>query len=517
MFDITFNNGKIIDGKGNKIERKNIAIKDGIIAEISDNELHGKENYDISGLYLCPGFIDVHTHSDIRVLSKPTEKLYQGVTTEVIGNCGFSAFQLPNLDMDLISKFVSPIFLGMVTKENILKIEDYLSYIEGNISNSVSILLGHGNLRFVLGEHQKKELSDSEINKLTSILDEVLSIRGVKGMSLGLEYPPGSFSGIKELISLCKILEKHNSIIAIHLRNYYDQLIPSVEEALSLARQTGVSVQISHLQNCDYEMNPDGIQRALEIIGNANEKEGLNVHCDMYPYLAGSSVLTYFLPDYVLQDGKEHMLKLLQNKVSRQEIIMKMKNWQFINWDKTFINFIPSGDQKVIGKNFSALADKFKKTPEEVLFDTLIKENGEGTFIKFDKSEEDLIETLKSKYSLLVSDSIWSGQKSHPRLYGSFIRFLKRYVIDKNIMSLEEAIAKCTFLSAKKFNLSNVGCIEKGRIADITILDLNSLEDRSTFENPAQKPLGVINVIQGGEFAIKNNIITNTSLGRVVE
>lgn len=255
----------------------------------------------------------------------------------------------------------------------------------------------------------------------------------------------------------------------------------------------------------------------FEIIGDANEKEGLNVHFDMYPYLAGSSVLTYFLPDYVLQDGKEHMLKLLQNEASKEEIIMKMKNWRFVNWDKTFINSIPSGDQKVVGKSFSSLADKFKKTPEEVLFDILIRENGEGTFIKFDKSEKDLIETLKSKYSLLGSDSIWSNQRPHPRLYGSFIRFLKRYVIDKDIMSLEEAIAKCTFLSAKKFNLSNVGCIEKGRIADITVLDLNSLEDRSTFENLAQKPFGVINVIQAGKFAIKNNIVTNTSLGRVIE
>lgn len=516
MFDITFNNGKIIDGKGNKIESKNIAIKDGIIAEISDAILRGKENYDISGFYLCPGFIDIHAHSEIRVLSKSTEKLQQGVTTEVVGNCGFSPFLLPNLNKDLISKFINPL-LGVVDKKYILKIDDYLSYIEGNISNSISILLGHGNLRLVLGEHQKKELLDSEIDKLTSILDEVLSIRGVKGMSLGLEYPPGSFSGTKELISLCKILEKHNSVVTVHLRNYYDQLIQSVEETLLLARQTGVSVQISHLQNCYYEMNPDGIQRALEIIGDANEKEGLNVRFDMYPYLAGSSVLTYFLPDYVLQDGKEHMLKLLQNEASKEKIIMKMKNWRFVNWDKTFINSIPSGDQKVVGKSFSALADKFKKTPEEVLFDTLIKENGEGTFIKFDKSEKDLIETLKSKYSLLGSDSIWSNQRPHPRLYGSFIRFLKRYVIDKDIMSLEEAIAKCTFLSAKKFNLSNVGCIEKGKIADITVLDLNSLEDRSTFENPAQKPFGVINVIQAGKFAIKNNIVTNTSLGRVIE
>ena len=237
MFDITFNNGKIIDGKGNKIESKNIAIKDGIIAEISDAILRGKENYDISGFYLCPGFIDIHAHSEIRVLSKSTEKLQQGVTTEVVGNCGFSPFLLPNLNKDLISKFINPL-LGVVDKKYILKIDDYLSYIEGNISNSISILLGHGNLRLVLGEHQKKELSDSEIDKLISILEEVLSIRGAKGMSLGLEYPPGSFSGTKELISLCKILEKHNSIIAIHLRNYYDQLIHSVEEAVSLARQT---------------------------------------------------------------------------------------------------------------------------------------------------------------------------------------------------------------------------------------------------------------------------------------
>jgi N-acyl-D-aspartate/D-glutamate deacylase len=514
MNDIVFLNGNLVDGKNNPIKKVNIAINDGKISDVSEKPLVGKESCDISGLYFCPGFIDVHTHSDFRIFSKPTEKLYQGVTTEVVGNCGFSAFNLPGIDKKAVSNFVKPL-LGNVTEKKIYSIGEYISRLKGNISNSISILLGHGNLRFVLGNEQKKVLSDFEIKTLQKLLDEVLSIKELKGVSLGLEYPPGSFAGTKELISLCKIIEKHNKLIAIHLRSHYDDFLSSVEEAISLAIKTGVSLQISHLQNCYFEKNPDSIEKALEKIEFANEREKLNVSFDMYPYLAGSSVLTYFLPDDIMQNGKNSMINILKSPNQREAIIKKMNKLRIIDWSKVFVNYVPSGGE-VIGKSLEDLSKIYKQQPEEVLFDILIKEKGEGTFIKYDKSENDLIATFKSKYFLLGSDSIWSAVKAHPRLYGSFIRFLKHYIIDKKMLSLEEAISKCTFFSAKKFNMENIGCIEKGKIADIVVLDINNLRDLSNFDNPSQIPKGVVHVLQSGKFSIKNQVVVNNSLGRVI-
>jgi len=516
MNDIVFLNGNLIDGKDNPIKKTNIAVNDGKISDVSEKTLIGKESYDISGLYICPGFIDVHTHSDFRILSKPTEKLFQGVTTEVVGNCGFSAFDLPGIDKKAVCTFVKPL-LWNVTDKKLFSIEEYISRLKGNISNSISILLGHGNLRFVLGNEQKKVLSDCEIKKLQDVLDEVLSIKELKGLSLGLEYPPGSFAGTKELMSLCKVLEKHNKLIAIHLRSHYDDFLSSVEEAISLARKTGVSLQISHLQNCYFEKNPNSIEKALEKIEFANEGEGLNVSFDMYPYLAGSSVLTYFLPDIIMQKGKDFMINILKDPSQRKDIIKQMKEVRLVDWDKVFVNYVPSEEEEVIGKSFGTLSKIYNQQPEEVLFDLLIRENGEGTFIKYDKSENDLIATFKSKYFLLGSDSIWSAVKAHPRLYGTFIKFLKQYIIDKKVLSLEEAISKCTFLTAKKFNMSNLGSIEKGEIADIVILDLNNIKDFSSFDNPAQTPKGVVHVLQSGKFSIKNQVIVNRSLGRVIE
>ncbi len=516
MYDIVFLNGNLVDGKNNPIKKTNIAINGEKIAEVNQRTLIGKESYDISGLYICPGFIDVHTHSDFRIFSKPTEKLFQGVTTEVIGNCGFSAFDLPGINKKTVCDFAKPLF-GNLTDTGIFSIEEYISRLKGNISNSISILLGHGNLRFVLGNEQKKCLSDCEIQKLQDVLDELLSIKELKGLSLGLEYPPGSFAGTKEIISLCRVLEKHNKLISIHLRSYYDDFFSSVEEAISLARHTGVSLQISHLQNCYFKKNPDSIEKALEKIEYANERESLNVSFDMYPYLAGSSVLTYFLPDSIMQNGKDFMLDILKNPNQREDVIKQMREVRLVDWDKVFVNYVPSEEEEIIGKSFADLSKIYNKQPEEVLFDLLIRENGEGTFIKYDKSENDLIATFKSKYFLLGSDSIWSAVKPHPRLHSAFIKFLKQYVIDKRVLSLEEAISKCTFLSAEKFNMDSLGCIERGKIADLVVLDLNNIKDFSSFDNPDQPPKGVVHVLQSGKFSIKNQLIENKSLGRVIK
>lgn len=475
IYDVVINKGEIFDGVHSSPFKKNIAIQGDTIYRISSKKMYGREEIEADGFIVCPGFIDIHSHADIRIFSSPTEKIMQGVTSEVVGNCGFTPFPVVQGREVEVKEFAKPLLGEALRGWKWRTAGDYFDILKKvGLVNNIATLIGHGNLRVNVGETTQKEVSKAQLDRMCGLLAGSLSYPGVVGLSLGLEYAPGSYAQYEEILRLCEVLEKKNGVLAVHLRNYYNDLKDSVNEVLNLSRSTGVSLQISHLQ----EGNPEyrtAIHEVLELIQDARDREGLDVSIDMYPYLAGSTILTYLLPEWLLEGGKEEMLNRLINKKIRARAKEEMANWRSADWSNIIISYVPSNDESIIGKNVKDISEARKIEPEEAILDIIYEERGEGTLVKFDKNEEDLIKTFVFPYSMIGTDGIWTSGKPHPRLFGTYARFLGEYVRKKKIMDLNTAIKKCTVKTAEKFGFSNIGSIIEGNKADLLIIDYNKI------------------------------------------
>jgi N-acyl-D-amino-acid deacylase len=493
--EFLFRNASIVDGTGREPVRGHLLTRGDRIAAIGSPLVSpAAVVIDCTGLTLAPGFIDSHTHSDLQVIQGRTEKLSQGVTTEVVGNCGFSAYPPARNPRELRS-FANGIFCGD-DQWGWSSTEAYLREIEQSRVANVVSLVGHGSLRIAVAGGKQGELSEAEMSSMESLLAEALDA-GAAGFSTGLMYAPGSSAPQGELQRLCNVAARKGKIYTSHIRSYFEGLVEAVNEQISLARRSGGRLQISHLQAVgarNWHLQPAAIA-AME----AAQGEGVDVEFDCYPYVAGSSVLTQLLPQSALDGGMPALMRRLHTHADRLAIrdeLARIIPWR---WSDIYISSVGSqGNLSAIGKTLEQIAEERGREPVDVTLELLDEENGDANMLCFNQSAENLRASLQHPLATIISDGFYVKGRPHPRLYGTFPLLLGSYSREKGWLTIAEAIHKITAKPAGRYSLKDRGVLAPGYIADIVAFRADVVDSPATYESPEQAPIGIDSVYRNG-------------------
>ena len=497
-WDILIRGGFVIDGSGRPGEIADVALRGGRIAAVGQSLPAGSaRTIDAEGLAVAPGFIDIKTHSDftLPINPKAESKVRQGVTTEIVGHCGFSVAPILPGKRQLVQDYLSASAPWLPFRETTFR-----EYLNGFPQTSVNagMLVGHHTLRLNVMGMEARPPSLAELEQMTALLEEGLAA-GALGLSSGLFTPPSSYADRAEMVALGNVLKRRNAAYFTHLRDESNNVIAAVEEAIDIARTCGVHVEIVHLK-CS---GLDNWSKAAQILAmiDAARQEGLAVDCDAYPYAAGSNPLKNLLPQWVQSDGLEAMLVRLATDETRTRIRTEIEreglnNWGRIpSWDCVQISISPHLPQHA-GETIARLAAGRGQDPVDVVCDYLIEDKGATRVLITSIAEEDIREIVRSP-ALVGSDGncvadygVTSQGMPHPRFYGTFPRIIGHYVHEQHLLPLEPAVHKMTGATAAALRLRDRGLIREGYRADLAIFDPADFKDRATYADPHQYPTG---------------------------
>lgn len=527
MLDLVLKNGRVVDGTGTPWFFGDVGIKDGAIVEIGRVNQKAQAIINIYGQVVSPGFIDGHCHSDLMVLDEPESeiKLQQGVTTEVVGNCGMTPAPFTKQTLDLLRSYVEPV-LGKTEREwSWETVEQYINSLHNaKPSENVATYVGHGTLRIAVMGFENRPASDGELDRMKGLLEEALQA-GAVGLSLGLMYAPGNYTPREELVELGSVLQRFDGLLATHIRGEGDSLIPSIEEVIWIAERCSVPLQISHLKAAG-KSNWGNVTRAMEIVEDARSR-GIDVTCDVYPYTAGSTTLTTLLPPWALEGGVSRALERLKDPSTREKIKEELRRehdgWDNLvastGWESVYVSSLSKGpDATLEGKHLSEISETRGVDPTECMMDLLLEQDGKASIVFFHMAGTDVEQVLRWDRSLIASDSLHDqAEKPHPRLYGTFPRVLGRYVREKKLLTLEEAIRKMTSFPARRFKLGKRGLVAPGYAADLVVFDPGAISDEATYDDPKRSPEGISCVLVNSEMAVESGVHRGARAGRAIE
>jgi N-acyl-D-amino-acid deacylase len=524
--DILIRNGLLFDGDGSPGVPADLAIASGRIADIAPKlAVEAGRTIDATGLAVTPGFIDVKTHSDftLPINPKAESKVRQGVTTEIIGHCGFSVAPALPGKVELLRDYLSPSAPWLPFRE--MTFPDYLDTFPATAVNA-GMLVGHNTLRLMAMGMAARPPSAAELAQMIALLEEALDA-GALGLSSGLFTAPGSYAAPEEMIALCNVVKRHNGLYFTHIRDESNKVLEAVEEAIHIAEACGVHVEIVHFK-CSGVDNWGKAKRGLDMIAAARER-GLDVDCDSYPYTAGSNPLKNLLPQWVQAGGVAAMIERLAFAGTRERIRADiardgLNNWgRLPSWDCVQISVSPHLPH-FAGRTIASLADEREEDPIDTLCDYLAADKGATRVLVTSISEEDVREIVRSPLALVGSDGncvadygTVSQGMPHPRFYGTFPRILGHYVNELGLLPIERAIHKMTGATARALKLKDRGMLKHDYCADVAIFDPADFRDRATYANPHQYPSGTrTTVIVNGQIVVENAAHTNALPGRVL-
>jgi len=495
LAEYVLTHASVIDGTGKPPFPAAVHVRGDRIVQVGNVATPpGAEVIDCSGLTIAPGFIDSHTHSDLQVIEVRREKLRQGVTTEVVGNCGFSAYP-PAPNAAELRAFANGIFCGG-DHWGWPSTQAYLDEIARSRTAHVVSLVGHGTLRIAVVGNRQGPLNSSEITRMEALLAEALDA-GAAGLSTGLMYAPGGSAPMDEIERLCRVVSGRAKIYSSHIRSYSSGLVAAVEEQIELARRTGCRLQISHLQAVGAK-NRSLHLRAIQVIEKAHAAD-VDVEFDCYPYVAGSTVLTQVLPQSALDGGLQALMFRLRNPQQRAEIARETDASIPWNWEDIFISALESKqNQAEIGRNLAELAKERGCKPVDAMLDLLLEENGSVNMLSFNQSEDNLRRSLTHPLATVISDGFYVKGRPHPRLYGTFPFLLGTVCRQRQWLSLPEAVHKITMRPAARYGVRDRGVLKAGAFADITVFDPDQIDSPATYERPELAPVGVCEVFLKG-------------------
>jgi N-acyl-D-amino-acid deacylase len=526
MYDLVLTGGTIVDGTRAKAYVADVCIKDGKIAEITEKFAgESKEVVDISGKTISPGFINIHSHSDACPLVdyEPESKLYQGVTTEITGNCGISILpSTPESNASISEYFFSQLELpvGDLSIEGMHTLEDYAKRVNAKgTSINYGQLVGHGTLRGAVMGFVNRDPDENEMEQLKAALERELK-NGAFGMSLGLIYPPSAFCQTEELVELAKVLKKYDALLTVHMRNEGPRIFQAVDEMIDITRRSGVHLQISHLKL----MGKPQWGRAQELLDKieAARQEGMTITCDQYPYTATSTSMTALMPHWAHDGGLPALLarvkepseelkaaaaQEMDNRGGPAAVLVASTHGYHPEWE---------------GKTVAELSEIMGMAPVDVVMTVLAECKTSVACIYFSINEDDMMLIMKDMRICIGSDGYgFSYDRSitntnpHPRSFGTFPGFL-RIVRESGLMPLEDAVYKLTGLPASFLGMKDRGTLEVGKVADLTVFDSENVRDTSTFLDSVRKPEGIFHVLVAGQFAMRDGEATGVKKGTVL-
>jgi len=519
--DLILKKGTIIDGTGRPGFEGDVAIRrNWILAVDAPGSLEGApDELDCEGLVIAPGFIDTHSHSDLRVLTEPElpMKVRQGITLEVFGQDGISVTPIRKADRPQMERTLAGL-LGRLEREwDWESVGEYLAAVErAKPSLDCTYLIPHGAVRLNAMGMEDRRATATEITAMQELIRQSMR-EGALGMSTGLIYPPCCFADTAELIELCRAVAEFDGVFVAHMRSESDYLEDAVAEMIEIGKHSGVRVHISHFKVAGRENWPviDGV---LEMVRIARA-EGMRLTADQYPYIAGSTMLGAILPPWAHAGGVDATLERLASAGERERMRDAMLDRSRSEWDNFWkwsgpegiiVSDLPSGRRpEMVGKNLAEAAALAKQAGNgvseeaavEFALDLLAEERMGVGMISFSQSEEVVQTIMREPYVNVCTDGLLGG-KPHPRAYGTYPRILGRYVRELNVLTLEEAVRKMSGLAAQTFRLERYGRIEQGDQANLVVFDPQKVIDRATFEDSKQYPVGIEHVIVEGELVI---------------
>lgn len=520
-YDYVIENALIFDGETLKPSHGDVAVKGDKIAAVGDlGKTEARQVIDGRGLVLSPGFIDVHTHSDFNPLVYPdlANKVMQGVTTEIVGNCGMSAAPILGAHREQIQGVWAREGVDIKDTVGWRTFQEYRGQLEkSGMGTNFVALVGHGNLRAAVMGFAPRTASLGEIQEMRTLLRQAMQ-QGAAGISYGLVYLPGIFAGEEELVDLCEEAGKNGGLCAFHMRSEGSGVTEAVTEALQIGEKARTGIEISHLKAAG-KKNWDKIQDVFKLIEQARLK-GQRITADVYPYTGSFAELGVILPDALYQRGDR--LDYFRNPFKHEELLTDLRKYyeeKNMKWDSVMIAATRHRKYwKYEGKTIRDIARQTQKEPEQFLIEILADTQFEVSAYYFSQSEDVVSEVLRQPYAAIGSDSIADGsRKPHPRAFGTFPKILGRYVRERKELSLGEAIWKMTALPAEQFYLRNRGKIKAGYDADLVLFDAGEIEDRATYKNPKEMPRGVKWVFVNGKPAVKKGKSTGLKNGRFLK
>jgi len=499
-YDLVIKNGLIVDGTGNPWFRAEIGIKNKKISKIGDiDENQAKELINAQGLIVCPGFIDIHTHCDQDIVNVPSADNYihQGVTTVIGGNCGGHPFPL---------------------HEHFEKIR------EKGISINFGCLVGHNTIKQQVMGFKMSPPTEEEMEKMKDLVDQEMKA-GAIGFSTGLAYLPGIYSKTDEIVQLASVVSGYGGIYASHIRDQGLHITEAIEEAISIGEKNGIPVQISHIKLAD-EAVWNQLERITRPVEEAR-KRGVEVTLDQYPYTATSSGFESSFPSWAFEGGRGKFQERLKDEKAYEQIksfIIERRLSSIRRINKLETIYIASSRKfpEFEGKNLQEILISKGQTPTvnnaaDLIID--IEKNGGASAVFFQMDEKDVENLMRLPYTMHASDGeieVFGRGAPHPRNYGTFPRVFARYVREKKILPLEEAVRKMTSLPAQTLRLRERGLVKEGMYADITIFDENAFEDKATFAEPHQFSQGLKYVIVNGELVVENGKYNSRRPGVII-
>ncbi len=525
--DCLIRNAMVVDGSGRPPFPGDIAVRKDRISQIGRiGAMKAEVTIDAAGKVVAPGFIDIHSHTDLTIFYHPLaeSKVLQGVTLDVIGNCGIGPFPVDPDRKEMLFDYLRAMeFLAPPEGLDWSDFTQYADRLNGlGLSINLAPLVAHGALRIAAMGSENRPPEPEELSRMEEIL-EVLLAQGAWGMSTGLIYPPGSFARTEELIVLARVLARHGALYASHIRGESATLNEALDEAILIGRESGARVEVSHLKALGKAYWGKG-QEALDRIMRARA-EGIDVGADQYPYEATSTSLTALVPEWAHEGGISELLDRLSAPDLHARLTEEIRREMEVRGGPDRVRVAAVGSDRnrgLSGKNLSQIALERQEPPEEIVIRLLLEEKAVATAVYFSLSEEDVNAVMTSDQVAVGSDgsglnaSSAEGQAIHPRSYGTFARVLGLYVRERGLLSLPAAIFKMTGLPARRLGLRNRGQLRPGWAADLVIFDPDRVQDRSSFESPHRYAAGISHVFVNGQPVVRDGQLTGATPGCVL-
>lgn len=540
-FDVLVRGGRVVDGTGAPWRVSDVAVRRGRIARVG-NQVPADANLvvDAAGKYVAPGFIDIHTHSDIGILIEPTAEcaVRQGVTTHVIGNCGDSPAPISDQYRDLAVRRFE--YYAEARDWTWSTYCGYLDFMEARgVGINIAGLVGHGSVRLATMGFEERPPNPEERRTMSDYVDEAMHA-GAFGMSTGLVYPPGCFAATDEIVELAKVVARHHGFYASHIRGERETIVDAVRECIEIGEHAGCPVQISH-NNPKY----GGIGKAKDIqaLWEAASARGVDVLADNDVHTDFGPPLSHALPQWTQKLSRDNLLALLRDPAKREALKAEIQADKrpgagyvgllvHERFDRIWLLRCPEDPSKE-GKTIAQLAKHRGVDPWTAYFDTIVEERDRAVGLFDYMDPEEIKSTLRHPLVMICSDG-WVAPKEErmsptapyqPCTYGEFPGVIERFVVKENVLRLEEAIRKMTGLPASRLGLGDRGLLRPGFWADLVVFDLPRVRDRATnqwphtypFENyPHECPEGIDWVVVNGRVAVEEGRPTGVLAGRVL-
>lgn len=513
MLDLVLAGGTVVDGLGGPARREDVGVRGGRIVALGRLGAEAAtERVDVTGLTVIPGLVDIHSHSDLTLVSdgRARSKVMQGITTEIVGNCGLGPFPLARGGAQRTRESISIIDLDPAVALEWSGFEGYRDAVEAaRPALNVAALVGHVPLRLAVAPESDGPLDATQLSALLEAVDVALEA-GAVGFSTGLMYPPAMSAPQSELVEIGKVVARHDRLFAIHARNYSTGLLAAVDEALAVVRATGCRLQISHLAVAG-RRNWGTVAVALERI-DAARSEGFDIGVDIYPYLAGSANLSQLLPEWSQAGGADEIVRRLGDAADRARIIEELPHIMVHGWDEIVVSWVEDDLADVLGLTVQQIGERWGIDPADAALDVIRDSHNRAMMVAYGRSEDDLRAVLGHPAASIGSDGLSVDPDGptgmglpHPRSYGCYPRLIGRMVRDQQI-ALERAVAMSTSVPAARVRLADRGSIAIGSFADLALFDASNYTDTATYTHPKRFPTGIAHVVTNGEFVVRDGV-----------